>query len=345
MMRLPTFTYLGAKTLNDAAIALADDPDGTRIVAGGTDLWPNLKRRHQGARAVVGLRRVPGLRGISGDPSTGVTIGAMTRLTDIVRSPVLRAGYPGFVRAVASISSPVLRNMGTIGGNLCLDTRCTYYNQNEEWRQSIGYCMKEVGDTCWVAPGSSRCWAVQASDSAPALCSLDAHVVLHSAEGERVLPIADLYNDDGIVYLTKSNTEILTEIRLGPIGTRTSTYWKLRRRGSIDFPVLGVGVALELEGNTVSSANIHLGAVHSFPVAATAAAAHLVGKPLTEALIAEAAELAKEPAAPLDNTDFTLQWRRRMLGVYVDGALRELAGLPAKAVPSAHGDAALALEV
>ncbi|NRA96113.1 MAG: FAD binding domain-containing protein [Planctomycetes bacterium] len=345
MMRLPTFTYVGAKTLEDAVTALADDPEGTRLVAGGTDLWPNLKRRHQGARSVVGLRRVAGLRGITGDPAAGVTIGAMTTLTDILRCPMLRDGYPGFVRAVASISSPVLRNMGTLGGNLCLDTRCTYYNQNEEWRQSIGYCMKEVGDTCWVAPGSPRCWAVQASDSAPALCSLDAHVVLHSTAGERVIPIADLYNDDGIVYLTKSRTEILTEIRLGPAGARRSTYWKLRRRGSIDFPVLGVGVALELDGGTVSSAKIHLGAVHSFPVAATAAAAHLLGKSLTEDVIAEAAELAKDPASPLDNTDFTLQWRRRMVGSYVDGALRELAGLPPKATPSVHGEGALALEV
>ena len=345
MMRLPTFKYVSARSIDDATTALADAPETTRIVAGGTDLWPNMKRRHQGADVVVGLKRVADLRGVTGDLASGVRIGAMTTLTDLLRDPLLREGWPGFVRAVASISSPVLRNMGTIGGNICLDTRCTYYDQSEEWRRSIGYCMKEIGDTCWVAPGSPRCWAVQASDSAPALCALGAEVVLLSTAGERKIPIVDLYNDDGIVYLTKRRDEIVTAIHLPPAGTVKSTYWKLRRRGSIDFPVVGVGASIEMSGDTITAARLHLGAVHSFPVAAQAAADHLIGKPLTETLVAEAAQLAKDPATPLDNTDFTLQWRRKMVGAYVDGAIRELTGLPAKAVPSTQGLPALALEV
>ncbi|MAG58196.1 MAG: 4-hydroxybenzoyl-CoA reductase [Planctomycetes bacterium] len=338
MMRLPAFNWVGARTLADAAAAIAADPANTRLVAGGTDLWPNLKRRHQGASTVVGLRGVAELHGIDGDPKTGMRIGAMTRLTAIIGHPVLRAAYPGFVRAVASISSPVLRNMGTIGGNLCLDTRCTYYNQNEEWRQAIGYCKKEVGETCWVATSSPRCWAISASDSAPLVSAIDARVKLVSKDGERVILARELFNDDGISYLTKRQDEILTELLLPPAGGLQSTYWKLRRRGSIDFPVLGVGVSIQRgDHGTVTQAGIHLGAVQSFPVRAQKAIDALVGQPLTEETIALAATLAKQPATPMDNTDYTLQWRRQMVEHYVDGALRELAGLPPKAQPSREG--------
>jgi len=349
-MRLPTFQYVGAQDLAQASRLLRDDPEGTRLVAGGTDLWPNMKRRHQNARTVVSLRRIPELRGVCQDMGGGLVVGGMTTLTDILRSKLCRASAPGLVRAVASISSPPLRNMGTIGGNLCLDTRCTYYNQNEEWRQAIGYCMKEVGETCWVAPGSPRCWAVQASDSAPALCAMDASVTLVSTDGERTIPLRDLYNDDGIVYLTKGREEILTAVHVPVAESRRSTYWKLRRRGSIDFPVLGVGASVDVEGDVITDARIFLGAVHSFPIAAASAADHLKGRSVAdqaaaEDLVEEAAALARDPATPMDNTDFTLQWRRRMVSVYVSGALRELLGLPATVRPSDHGLAAMQLEV
>ena len=328
MMRLPKFRFEMPATIQDAAKLVAEDPENTRLVAGGTDLWPNMKRRHQEAGCVVSLAKIGGMNTIEGDGKSGVTIGAMTTLTDICDNVMIARDYPGFARAVASISAPVLRNMGTIGGNLCLDTRCTYYNQNEEWRRSIGYCMKAEGSVCWVAPGSPRCWAISATDSAPVLCAMGAQVKLVSKDGERVIDLAELYVDDGIAYLAKKRDEILTELILPPVGKMKTTYWKLRRRGSIDFPVLGVGAALELDGDGVcQNASIWLGAVSSAPVFAEASSKHLIGKKLDEALIAEAAEMAKKPATPLDNTDFIVNWRKTMVARYVDGALRELAGL------------------
>jgi 4-hydroxybenzoyl-CoA reductase subunit beta len=265
-------------------------------------------------------------------------IGAMTRLSEICRNDTLRRVHPALVRAVATISTPVLRNMGTIGGNLCLDTRCTYYNQNEEWRQSISYCMKEAGETCWVAPGSPRCWATSASDSGPLLCAMGAKVRLVSSLGERTIPVVDLFEDDGIQYLTRRHDEVLTRVILPAAGTMRATYWKLRRRGSIDFPVLGVGAAVALDASgAVREAAIFLGAVASAPKGARDAAAALVGSPLTEESIAVAAALAREPATPLDNTDFTLAWRKQMVERYVAGALHELAGLPFGTPVPRHG--------
>jgi 4-hydroxybenzoyl-CoA reductase subunit beta len=238
------------------------------------------------------------------------------------------------VRAVASLSSPVLRNMGTIGGNLCLDTRCTYYNQNEEWRRSIDYCLKEQGGTCWVATKSARCWAISASDSAPLLCAIGARVRMVSKRGEREIALSDLYQDDGIDYLRMQRDELLTEVILPKVddtknsGTK-STYWKLCRRGSIDYPVLGVGAALTMDGNVVRDVQIYLGAVVSAPTLAADACDFLRGEKLSEEAIAEAATKARQVASPLSNTDYEIPWRKEMVGRYVEGALRELAGMPA----------------
>ncbi|MFQ5653756.1 MAG: FAD binding domain-containing protein, partial [Planctomycetota bacterium] len=157
MLRLPPFELRAPRTLEEACEILSVDPQGSRVVAGGTDLYPNMKRRHQQARVVVSLRRAGGLRGIRGGTGGEISIGAMTPLAEIAADGAIRETHPALARAIRSISTPVLRRMGTIGGNLCLDTRCTYYNQSEEWRRSIDYCMKEAGETCWVAPSSPRC--------------------------------------------------------------------------------------------------------------------------------------------------------------------------------------------
>ncbi len=338
MMRLPAFKLDLPSSVAEAAEILARDPQNTRIVAGGTDLWPNMKRRHQSAERVISMAKIPQMRGITGDGSDVVTIGALTTLRDICDSTMLATKYPGFARAVASISAPALRNTGTIGGNLCLDTRCTYYNQSEEWRQSIDCCLKERGDVCWVAPGSKRCWATSATDSAPVLCALGAKVKLVSAQGERILLLKEMYIDDGISYLAKRRDEILTEVILPPAADVRSTYWKLRRRGSIDFPVLGVGATVTLDDNhVVKACSIYLGAVRSAPTEAKDAQEFLVGKKLDAEVIAEAASLARKPAAPLDNTDFVVAWRKSMVERYVDGALRELAGIEGKTRRPSHG--------
>ncbi|HEV2853637.1 MAG TPA: FAD binding domain-containing protein [Thermoanaerobaculia bacterium] len=340
MLRLPQFQFIQARTLNEAASILSTEGEIVRLVAGGTDLWPNMKRRHQKARTVVSLMNIPGLAGFG--VNGGVTIGATTLLDDIIRHPVVRERYPAFAAAVQSISSPPLRNMGTIGGNLCVDTRCTYYNQTEDWRQSIDYCMKEEGKICWVATSSPRCWAHTASDSAPMACALGAEVKLVSTAGERVIPVENLYEDDGIRYLTKRPDEILVGLHL-PAGSAAnrcrSAFWKLRRRGSIDFAVLSVAAAVWMDpAGIVEKARIYLGAVASYPVPAKESADFLVGKPLNEETIAEAAKLARKAATPMDNTDFQTQWRGVMVQRYAEAALRDVAGLdPGRLAPRHAG--------
>ena len=344
MLRLPPFQFRVAKTLNEAAEILvgegvAEHEDNVRLVAGGTDLWPNMKRRHQKARTVVSLMSVPGLKGI--DVNGDIRIGATTILEDIVRNAAVRERYPAFARAVASISSPPLRHMGTIGGNICVDTRCTYYNQTEDWRRSVDYCMKEEGQICWVATSSPRCLAHSASDSAPMLCALGAGVRLVSTEGDRVIPIEKLYKDDGIEYLAKRPEEIVAGVLLTKDSEATrcrSAFWKLRRRGSIDFAVLSSAVALWTDkAGVVERARIYLGAVGSYPVAAQEASDFLVGKEITPEVIAEAARLARKPSYPMDNTDFAPQWRGAMVVKYTEAALREAAGLPVERLGPKHG--------
>jgi len=348
MLRLPPFIFRPARSLEDAASLLAGEgaAEGrARLVAGGTDLWPNMKRRHQKAETVIGLASVPELRGISADGE--LTLGATATLTEVERHPVVRERWPALARAVRSISSPPLRNMGTVGGNVCVDTRCTYYNQTEEWRRSIDYCMKEEGEICWVAPSSPRCWAHSASDSAPMLAALRARIHLASHEGElqeRVLDLEDLYNNDGIDYLAKRPEEIVTRI-LVPEGSDAgycrSAFWKLRRRGSIDFAVLSVGAAVWLDGDgpdaEVTDARIFLGAVASYPVPAKKTVEALIGRRLDEETIAEAAAVARKHATPMDNTDFQAQWRGAVVGKYVEAALRECAGLPVERLTPRHG--------
>jgi 4-hydroxybenzoyl-CoA reductase subunit beta len=332
MLRLPSFRLLQPASLAEAASMLAGEGPGARLVAGGTDLWPNLKRRHQKADTVISLAGIEELRGVranGGSANGAVRVGAMTTLTDVERHAAVRERFPAFARAVGWISSPVLRNMGTIGGNVCLDTRCTYYNQNEEWRQAISYCMKAEGKICWVAPSSPRCWAVQSADSAPMLVALGAQVRLVSAAGEREIPVEALYRDDGMEYLTKRPDEIVASIVL-PADSDAShlrtAFFKLRRRGSIDYGVLSVAVALRMDGGIVESARIVLGSIASLPSSADDAAAELVGKPLSEETIRAAATKTRSAATPMDNTDLDPRWRGQVTPVYVERTLREAAG-------------------
>ncbi|MCI0343297.1 MAG: FAD binding domain-containing protein [Planctomycetales bacterium] len=324
MMRLPKFRYLQPRTAADAVQAAADAGPEGMYVAGGTDLYPNMKRRHQTPRVVVGLRRVRELRAKSGSPTAGLTLGPNLTLTEVSRDPDVRKAYPALARACLLISTPILQNMGTIGGNLLLDTRCNYYNQNQEWRKAIHFCMKKDGDTCWVAPGSPRCWAVNSSDGAPVAIALGARLAFLGPDGERTVSAEDLYRDDGIAYAAKKPEELLLRIELPPVDGWRATYQKLRRRGSFDFPVLGVAAAVRRDGDRVAEARVVLGAVASRPYRSREAEAALVGRTLDDTSIAAAAEAAFKPAKPMDNTDFGLAWRKEMVRQYVIRALREL---------------------
>lgn len=329
MMRLPRFRYHAPRKLAEAAALLADLGPEAMPLAGGTDLLPNMKRRQQTPAHLVGLRAVEALGARSGDPARGLTLGAMTRLAALERDGQVLAGWPALARAAGLVASPPLRNMATLGGNLCLDTRCSYYDQGEAWRESIGYCMKREGEVCWVAPGSKRCWAVSSSDTAPLLCALGAEVTLTAKAGDRRIPVTSLFADDGMQYLTSQPGEILSAVHLpAPRPGEKATYHKLRRRGTIDFPVLGVAARVRLEaGGLVEEARIFLGAVGSRPQAAPEAEGFLVGKRLGDAeVVAEASRLAAQVAKPMQNTDFGLAWRKQAAREYVARALRELAG-------------------
>jgi 4-hydroxybenzoyl-CoA reductase subunit beta len=320
MIRAPRFRYHVARSVGDAAMALASS-ESARLLAGGTDLLPSMKRRQETPELLVSLRRIDSLRGIESNGET--TIGAGTSIAEVLRSEFVRDHHRALFRAVSQIASPLIRNTATLGGNLCLDTRCNYYNQTHEWRKAIGFCLKRDGDTCWVAPSSPRCWAVASSDAAPALIALRARITLRSDRSERDLALEDLYADDGAHPLAKRNEEILTEIRV-PLRNVRSTYWKLRRRGSIDFPVLGVAAAIQFgPRGTVEDARIVLGVVASTPLLVPESQS-LHGSHLTDDAIEEFAETASRHAKPLDNTDFGMTWRKGMVRQYVAGALREL---------------------
>jgi 4-hydroxybenzoyl-CoA reductase subunit beta len=275
---------------------------------------------------VIGLGGLSELRGISN--GTGVAIGAGTTLTQLSYHPVIQNGYPALASAAGLVSTPQLRAMGTIGGNLCLDTRCNYYDQTYWWRKSINFCMKKDGEICWVAPGSPRCWAVSSTDCAPVMIALGAQVSLVGPKGERVIPARDLYRDDGMDYLTKSRDEILTKVSLPPADGSKSVYLKLRRRGSFDFPILGVAAALRFAPDgKVEEARLVLGGVASHPLECVESAQLLIGQKLNPELIGAAAEAAWKPSRPLDNTDLTNSYRKKMTRVYVRRALESLAGL------------------
>src|SRR5437773_9010695 len=317
MMRLPWFEYRAPRSIAEAARILAGEGPDAMLIAGGTDLLPNMKRRQMAPRTLVSLRHIPEMK------LNGHAIGAGTTLTEIVKKAELPLGLRQAAHQVATVH---LRNMGTLGGNLCLDTRCNYYNQNYEWRKAIDFCRKKDGSICWVATASKRCVAASSTDTAPALIALGASVRLVSTQGEREVALADLYRNDGIDYLTRRPDEILTEVKLPAAEGWKSSYWKLRRRGAFDFPVLGVAAAVKTaRDGTVVEARIALGAVSSRPLL-TKAGELLVGAKLSDEAIAEAGAKVAAAAKPMDNTDLDLYWRKEVVAEFVGYALREIRG-------------------
>jgi 4-hydroxybenzoyl-CoA reductase subunit beta len=310
MMRLPWFEYRAPKTLAEATRILAGEGPNAMLIAGGTDLLPNMKRRQMAPKLLVSLSGISELR------RNGSAYGAGLTLTQIVGSDA-----PAALRQAAhQVATVHLRNMGTLGGNLCLDTRCNYYNQNYEWRKAIDFCLKKDGDICWVATASKRCVAASSTDCAPALIALGARLKLVSSTSEREVAVEDFYNNDGIDYLKRQPDEIVTEVRVPP--TSKSTYWKLRRRGAFDFPVLGVAAARDSSGTT----RIALGAVASRPFLVEKAGEFLKGRELTDDVIDEAAKLVATRAKPMDNADLDLYWRKDVAVDFARYALRELRG-------------------
>ena len=321
MLRLPPLRHIAPATLEEAVGLLAQN--GTHLAAGGTDLVPNLKRRqYPDARTIVSLRRIPDMAGVLVDDDGSVRIGSLTTLAAVADDETV----PGVVREAArSVASPQIRNQGTIGGNLCVDTRCNWLNVPETWRQAAEPCLKAGGDTCWVAPAKKVCWAVSSSDLAPVLIALGAEVRLVGPDGLRSMPAEDLYRNDGMAHLTKEADEIIVEIGIPAQPDVRASYRKLRRRGSIDFPILGVAVAAAVDDDQICTASrIVLGSVASSPLRVPVAEEILTGRPFGPDTIAEAAEAARKFARPLNNTDLTSRYRKRMIPVFVQRALEDI---------------------
>jgi len=330
MLRLPVFTPLFPATADEAIALKARYGAEAAYVAGGTDLYPNMKRRQQTPAVVIDVRRVGGGGTAGGREGGRLALGAGMTLTRLIRDPLVRAEWPVLSAAAATISTPILQNMGTIGGNLLLDTRCNYYDQGYEWRKAIHFCLKKDGDTCWVAPSSPRCWAVQSSDLAPVMVALGASVTLAGAGGHRTIPAAALYRNDGIDYLSKHPDELLTGVTVPALAGARAVYRKVRRRGAFDFPVLGVAAVVRTDpAGVVTAARVVVGGVGSSPLESAAAATVLVGQPLSDEAIEAAALAAARPSKPLDNTDFTIGWRKDLVPITVRRALADLR-LPAR---------------
>ena len=322
MLRLPPFEYLSPQSVAEAVSLKAKHGSNAMYIAGGTDLFPNMKRRQFTPQTLIGLRELKELRMIISDE--GLIIGAGVSLSEVAEHLEVRKHYPALAKAASLVSTPQLRNMGTFGGNLSLDTRCTYYNQTYPWRKALGFCLKKDGDICWVARSSPKCLAVSSSDCASVAVALDAEFCLVGPEIERRVPAGQFYNNDGISYLNKNEDELLTYIHFPPYEGWLMNYKKLRRRDSIDFPILGVATALRLENNgDCAEARVVLGAVASSPLLAYEAEKMLIGGRLTSDRIEVAAQVASKLAKPMDNTDMTLGFRKKMVTRFVTKAIKE----------------------
>jgi 4-hydroxybenzoyl-CoA reductase subunit beta len=319
---LPTFQLLRPKTITEAVALLAKHDGEVKIIAGGTDLLPSMKQKLFTPAYVMDLRGVSELRAIRNVPGEGLQIGALTTLSAIEHSSVIRKDYPVLYEAVKTVASPVLRNMGTLGGNICLDTRCLWYNQSLLWRKSCGFCLKKDGDLCHVAPGGKFCWATFSGDTAPALLCLGAEVEIASSHGVRRTPLSEFYVNDGIVRLHLAPSEIVTGVFLpeSSVGWHGS-YHKLRIRGSIDYPLAGVAVALKMNKGRVEDARVAITGVNPAPHLVKDADAQLIGMAPNEELAERIGEMAARTAKPLTTSALTPEYRREMVRVFTKRAV------------------------
>jgi 4-hydroxybenzoyl-CoA reductase subunit beta len=307
--------------LAEALDHLAKYGQGIRIIAGGTDLIPSMRQKLFEPEYVLDLRHIAELRGVR-EKGSEVEIGALTPLSAIEHSRLLRERYPVLTEAAATVASPVLRNMGTIGGNICLDTRCLWYNQSLTWRKGCGFCVKKDGDICHVAPGGTKCWAAFSGDTPPALLCLNAEIEIAGPSGSRRHPLQDFYTGEGDNYRSLAANEILTRIFLpGCAAGYRGVYRKLRIRGSIDYPLAGVAVALKRSNGHIADARIGLTAVNPAPVLVKGTGQLLEGKALSEELAEAVGDLAARTAKPLTTSALTPEYRREMIRVFTKRAL------------------------
>jgi 4-hydroxybenzoyl-CoA reductase subunit beta len=337
-LSLPQFKLLRPHTLAEAVslmakhsdrVAAGDSPaHAIRIVAGGTDLIPSMRQKLFEPDYVLDIRHIAELKGIH-QQGSGVEIGALTSLTTIEHSDLLRRRYSVLTEAASTVASPLLRNMGTIGGNICLDTRCLWYNQSLTWRKGCGFCIKKDGDLCHVAPGGTKCWAAFSGDTPPALLCLNAEIEIASASGLRRIPLRDFYTNDGVAYRNLLPNEIVTRVFLPEWSADyRGVYRKLRVRGSIDYPLAGVAVAMKRSNGHIADARVAITAVNPAPFLVKGARELLAGKAMDEVLAEAVGNLAAKTAKPLTTSALTPEYRREMIRVFTKRAILQAASEP-----------------
>ncbi len=324
-MALPDFQLLRPRTLAEAFDLLSKHAANAQIVAGGTDLIPSMRQHLFAPRFLIDIRGIREFRGIRAN-NGGLEIGALTTLSAIERSSEIARSYPVLHEAAKTVASPVLRNMGTIGGNICLDTRCLWYNQSLQWRKSCGFCIKKDGDLCHVAPGGTKCWAAFSGDTPPALLCLEAEIEIAGPRGTRRVPLSDFYTNIGDARMKLDNNEMLTRVLL-PARTAGwhGVYRKLRIRGSIDYPLAGVAVVMKMNGQVIEG-KVAVTAVNPAPLLVKGASEALAGREVNEELASHIGELAARMAKPLTTSALTPEYRREMIRVFTKRAVLAAAG-------------------
>jgi 4-hydroxybenzoyl-CoA reductase subunit beta len=319
-LSLPEFQLLRPRTVDEAVGYLSKYGDQVRVLAGGTDLIPSMQQRLFEPAFMLDIRHVDGLKGVRA--GAGVEIGALATLTQIEQSEFLRQHYPVLVEAARTVASPLLRNMGTIGGNICLDTRCLWYNQSLTWRKGCGFCIKKDGDLCHVAPGGTKCWAAFSGDTPPALLCLDAEIEIAGPAGVRRISLREFYTGIGDSYRKLQPNELVTRVFL-PESTADyrGVYRKLRVRGSIDYPLAGVAVALKRVNGHVADARLAITAVNPAPMLVKGASEILTGKSVNEELAEAVGDLAARTAKPLTTSALTPEYRREIIRVFTKRAV------------------------
>jgi 4-hydroxybenzoyl-CoA reductase subunit beta len=321
-LSLPQFKLLRPRSVAEAIEHLVNHAGSVRVLAGGTDIIPSMQQKLFEPEYVVDLRGVTALRGIKQQPDGGAEIGALTTIRTIERSDFLRDHYPVLTEAAGTVASPVLRNMGTIGGNICLDTRCLWYNQSLTWRKGCGFCIKKDGDLCHVAPGGTKCWAAFSGDTPPALLCLKAEIEIASPNGTRRVALSEFYTGLGDNYRKLQPNELVTRVFL-PASSKDyrGVYRKLRVRGSIDYPLAGVAVVLKRSNGHIGDARIGITAVNPAPLLVKGVSELLAGRALDDALAEAVGDLAAKISKPLTTSALTPEYRREMIRVFTKRAV------------------------
>jgi 4-hydroxybenzoyl-CoA reductase subunit beta len=323
-MKLPKFEFIQPGSLQEACSILREHDRKAAILAGGTALMVSLRYRLSKPAVVIGLKGLTALDYVSRNGSGGLAIGSMVTLETLEKTPLVLNECAPLAQAVQLVAVPSIRHKATIGGNLCLDTRCIYYNQSEFWRSSLKACFKRGGNVCHAVENGRRCQAVYQGDLGPVLLALGAEVKIASANGEKVIPLTEFFTGRGEKPNVLRSDEILVEIRIPPSGHDASgAYEKLRVREGMDFPMAGVAAMVKKnQSGTIEQAKVVLGAVGSSPAEVPKAAALLEGQKPTEDLLQSVSREAVDRAQPVGNLAIDVSYRRKMVGVLVKRALR-----------------------